>query len=234
LSKSIKSSNDSSCGRSGSIRTASCGYADMVLVGGSTSGGENVDALIRRIKRHTDVPVILFPGNSYQIAASADGILFLSLISGRNADYLIGRQVEAAPLIKACEIPVIPTGYIMVSSGGPLSTASYLTQTLPIPMSKPEVAAQTALAGEMLGMQAIYLEAGSGATQEVSSELIQRVKSSISIPLIVGGGISYPGQVVSAVLAGANVLVIGTAIEEDPEVLVSLRNAIRQQISVHE
>jgi len=140
------------------------GYADLILVGGSTSQEDNVDELIDELKQKVDIPIILFPGNSYQLSDKADGLLMLSLISGRNPEYLIGKQVEAAPIIKSMGLTTIPTGYIMIGSGK-ISSTSYMTQTLPIPEDKPELAAQTALAGEMLGMQAIYLEAGSGADQ---------------------------------------------------------------------
>lgn len=197
----------------------------MILIGGSTSNEDNIDELIVDIKSHTDIPVILFPGNSYQLSDKADALLMLSLISGRNPEYLIGKQVEAAPIIRSKGLKTIPTGYMMVGSGK-ISSTSYMTQTMPIPEDKPEIAAQTAMAGEMLGMRAIYLEAGSGSDQVISSEMIDAVREAVDVTLIVGGGIRYPEQVTEVFRHGADIAVIGTVIEEDPEVLVDFHRAM--------
>lgn len=201
------------------------GYGDLILVGGSTSTRHNVDELIEEIRAKTSLPIILFPGNSYQLSPKADALLVLSLISGRNPEYLIGKHVEAAPMIKSMGLDTIPTGYIMISNGK-ISSAAYMTQTIPIPQDKPDIAVQTALAGEMLGMKAIYLEGGSGAEGAIPEMLIKKVRKAIDITLIVGGGFRYPEEVHAAVKSGAEIVVIGTVIEEDPEILVDFHRAM--------
>jgi phosphoglycerol geranylgeranyltransferase len=186
---------------------------DLVFVGGSliTNGDlEKTIASIKKINAH--VPIIIFPGDEFQISNKADAILFLSLISGRNADLLIGKHVLAAPKIKREKIECISTGYILVESGK-LTTVSYITQTLPIPNNKPEIAAATALAGEMLGMKLIYLEAGSGADSSIDAKIISAVNSQLSIPLIVGGGVYSKKQIQNHFKAGADLVVVGTFFE---------------------
>ncbi len=195
---------------------------DAMLVGGSLISKGNVEETIEKIKKSFSGPVLIFPGDFSQASANADAILFLSLISGRNADLLIGKHVLFAPSIQQTGLEVIPCGYILVNSGTPTSV-EYMSNTVPIPHNKPDIAAATALAGEMLGLKCIYMESGSGAEHEVSSEMIRQVSSNIQIPLIIGGGIKTKAQLESAWNAGATMVVVGTAVEEDAGWLNSLR-----------
>lgn len=196
---------------------------DFFLVGGSLLIKNNLEETIVFLKKHSRKKVYLFPGNPAQICNKADGILLLSLISGRNADLLIGSHVLAAPHLKQSKLHIFPTGYILIESGTPTSV-SYISNTTPIPANKPEIAACTALAGEQLGLKCIYLEAGSGAQQAVPTETIKAVKKMIRIPLIVGGGIRSAAQIESAFTAGADIVVIGTAIEQDVQFLEKIKN----------
>jgi len=186
--------------------------ADFILVGGSLLFTNVLDAFVRKIKKHTDLPIMLFPGSALQISDEADGILFLQLISGRNPEYLIGNQVIAAPLLQQTQLEVISTGYILVESGRE-TTASYISNTKPIPAHKPEIAMATALAGQYLGHQLIYLDGGSGALHPVSESMIELVRKNIDLPIIVGGGIKNTRQLDAAYEAGADLVVIGTAFE---------------------
>ncbi|MCX7745039.1 MAG: geranylgeranylglyceryl/heptaprenylglyceryl phosphate synthase [Flavobacteriales bacterium] len=197
---------------------------DCVLVGGSLMLDNSLENCLTVIKKEYSGPVILFPGNTFQVHPKADAILFLSLISGRNADLLIGKHVEAAGIIKASHLEVIPTGYMLISQSQPTG-AQYMSQTLPIPHNKPEIAAATAMAGEMLGLQVLYLDAGSGASEPVHEEMIRAVKQYTSIPLIVGGGICKPTMAQKAWSAGANIVVIGTAFEKTPHLIASFTEA---------
>ncbi len=199
--------------------------ADFFFVGGSLLTENSFEQAIITLKTHSNIPVVIFPGNNYQLSKHADAILFLSLISGRNPEYLIGQHVIAAPFVKGTGIEVIPTGYILID-GGKISTTSYITQTVPIPADKPEVAISTAIAGEMLGMKMIYLEAGSGAKYPVSANMIKEVKKNIGVPLIVGGGIRTAEQAEEVCAAGADVLVIGNALEKNPELLMEISLAV--------
>ena len=198
---------------------------DVVLVGGSLLLNGLFEKTIEILKAETKVPVIIFPGNNYQVSSRADAILLLSLISSRNPEYLIGQQVIAAPMLRQAGIPVIPTGYMLID-GGRVSTTSYITQSLPIPADKTDIAMATAMAGEMLGLQAIYLEAGSGASRPVPVGMLQAVKNNVSIPVIVGGGIREPEQAEALSQAGANMLVIGNVLEQSPELLLELSLAV--------
>lgn len=199
---------------------------DLILVGGSLITNGFFDKCISLIKKHTTIPVIIFPGNIMQVNPDADAILFLSLISGRNPDLLIGKHVLAAPVLKKSGIEVIPTGYIIVD-GGRITSVSYMSNTTPMPADKHAIAATTAMAGEMLGLRCIYMDAGSGAIQPVSAEMIQAVKKQISVPLFIGGGIRTPEQARAACQAGADVLVVGNAIEKNPSLIPSLKAAIQ-------
>ena len=163
---------------------------DFIFVGGSLVTSDRMSYVINLIKSFTNIPCIIFPGNVIQVESAADAILFLSLISGRNPELLIGQQVIAAPILKRSQLEVISTGYMLVNSGKPTS-ASYISHTMPIPNDKPSIAASTALAGEMLGMKLIYLDAGSGAEHPVSPKVIRAVRSNVNCPLIVGGGINH-------------------------------------------
>jgi len=198
---------------------------DFFFIGGSLLLEKNFEATIEAIKSHCSIPVIIFPGSNYQLSSKADAVLFLSLISGRNPDYLIGQQVVAAPTIKKMDLEAIPTGYILID-GGRTSSTSYITQTMPIPHNKIDLAIATAQAGELLGMKLIYLEAGSGAKNSVSAEMIKTVKRNISVPLIVGGGIRTSEQAEEICKAGADILVIGNALEETPGLLMEISLAV--------
>ena len=207
------------------------GYADIILVGGSSSNQRNIDSVIQKIRLVTSLPILLFPGNSFQLSKLADGLLLPSLISGRNPDYLIGKHVESASIIHKSGIPVFSMGYILID-GGVQSASSYITQTTPIPLKQTNIAAQTALAGQLLGMKCIYLESGSGAKLPAKSEMISKVKSMINIPLIVGGGLKEPKDVVAAVDAGADMVVVGTILEEYPEHIISLYKSFAAHIAI--
>ncbi len=196
---------------------------DFFLVGGSLLLKNNLEETIVFIKKNSKKKVYLFPGNPAQISDNADGILLLSLISGRNADLLIGNHVQAAPLLKQSKLNIISTGYMLIESGTQ-TTVSYISNSTPIPANKPEIAACTALAGEQLGLKCIYLEAGSGAQNAVAKETIHAVKKMIKVPLIVGGGIKNKEQIETAFSAGADVVVIGTAIENDVNFLEKIKS----------
>lgn len=188
--------------------------ATHIMVGGSLIQKNEMDKYLSIIKGLTKLPVILFPGNYAQISNQADGILFLSLISGRNPEYLIGQHIHAAPLIKQTQLEVLSTGYMLIDSGAPTSV-SYISNTQPIPRDKKDIALATALAGEMLGMKLIYLEAGSGAQSPVPAPMIQLVSSHLKIPIIVGGGLRTPEAIQEAHQAGADMVVVGTAFEKN-------------------
>ena len=199
--------------------------ADFILVGGSLMTHDHLGETIQSIKDQTDIPVILFPGSLMQINDKADAILLLSLISGRNADLLIGTQVIAAPYLKKSRLELLPTGYMLIESG-PLTTAQYISNTIPIPRQKDDIAACTAMAGEMLGLRLIYMDAGSGAELPVPASMITKVRENISIPLIVGGGIRTPEQALASCSAGADVIVVGNAIEKDHSCIKEIAHAV--------
>lgn len=188
---------------------------DYFFVGGSLLKDNSLQKLVRFLKQHTDIPVILFPGNVMQLVPEIDAVLFLSLISGRNAEFLIGQHVLAAPLIYHYQIKTIPTGYIIIDGGKP-SSVSYISQTMPIPSDKPDIVLATALAGQYLGMQCVYIEAGSGALNSIDTTVIEKLKKTINIPILVGGGINNADKMHSLHQAGANLVVIGTAFEKQP------------------
>jgi putative glycerol-1-phosphate prenyltransferase len=199
---------------------------DYLFVGGSLLVNDNLDECIRLVKEETNLPVIIFPGSEMQVNGRADAILFISLISGRNAEALIGKHVIAAPYIRASGLEVIPTGYMLIESGN-ATTALYMSNSSPIPRDKHDIALCTAMAGEMLGMKMIYLDAGSGAAKPVPLEMIRRVKENLSIPLVVGGGISTPGLAAERSRAGADMIVVGTAFEKDPEMIKDIAAAVK-------
>ena len=188
--------------------------ATHVFVGGSSVENNILDDLIQQLKNKITLPILLFPGNPSQISDKADGILFLSLISGRNPDYLIEYQVNSVPILKKTSLEIIPTGYILIESGTETSV-SRVSQTQPLDRNNPNYVLQTAQAGEMLGKKLIYLEAGSGAKQTVPFEMITLVSINTSIPLLVGGGINDKKGIEKAYEAGADIVVIGTAFELD-------------------
>lgn len=201
---------------------------DFFFFGGSLLMRGRGEEQISILRENCNIPVILFPGSSLQIFQNAHGILLLSLISGRNPDMLIGKHVESAALLKASSLEIIPTGYILVESGSPTSV-SYISNTLPIPSNKPDIAVCTAMAGEMLGLKVIYLDAGSGALNPVPDVMIREVKKAIGIPLIVGGGITDPLKAKQALDAGADVIVIGNAIERNPDLIASISEVVKDR-----
>jgi len=207
------------------INLASENCIDFFFVGGSLVTTTNLSNVINQIKENVNIPVILFPGSSLQIDPGADGILFLSLISGRNPDLLIGQHVIAAPILKNNNMEVMPTGYILINSGKTTSVA-YISNTTPIPDDKYSLAACTAMAGEMLGLQMIYIDAGSGAEKEISAKMISSVRKAIGVPLIVGGGINTVQKALTALEAGADMIVIGNALEKDPDLLIDIADKV--------
>lgn len=198
---------------------------DFFFVGGSLLTTDSLDNCIKLIKQHCDMPVLIFPGNSLQISKWCDGFLLLSLISGRNAEMLIGRHVIAAPYLKLYGNEIIPTGY-MIIDGGKQTSVSYMSNTTPIPHDKDDIAMCTALAGEMLGLKLIYMDAGSGAINPISAEMISKVKHTIEVPLIIGGGINTPEKAATAAKAGADVIVVGNALEKSTDRLLEFAEAI--------
>jgi phosphoglycerol geranylgeranyltransferase len=188
---------------------------DYVFVGGSIIF-KDIDICISDIKNHTDKPVVLFPGHSTHISNKADAILLLSLISGRNPELLIGNHIVVAPKLKQSGIEIISTGYMLIENGKP-SSVQYMSNTQPIPREKIDIAVATAMAGEMLGLKMIYLEAGSGAAKPVKDEMIKKIKNQINIPLIVGGGLNTAADINSKFESGADLIVVGSAIEKNPD-----------------
>jgi putative glycerol-1-phosphate prenyltransferase len=199
---------------------------DMILIGGSLTV-ETTTTIIRQIKERCSFPLVLFPGNTFQFTPEADGLLLLSLISGRNPDLLIGQHIVLAQTIKRSGIETISTGYILVESDH-TTAVEYISNTHPIPRTKPAIAAATALAGMLLGNQLIYLEAGSGAYPPVPSAMISAVKESIDIPLIVGGGLRSINDITKALEAGADAIVVGNILEDKPELMDSFAKTIHQ------
>ncbi len=202
---------------------------DFFFVGGSLVTHYTQPDIIALIRQHTQTPVVLFPGNPLHIEPTADAILLLSLISGRNPDFLIGQHVVAAPLLKQSGLEILPTGYMLVDSGTQ-TTVSYISGTTPLPYDKPGVAACTALAGEMLGLKLIYLDAGSGARRPVPPALIAAVRETVSVPLVVGGGINSAEKAYDAFRAGADLIVVGNGIEQNPDLLPEL-SAVAQSFN---
>ncbi|MCU0419378.1 MAG: geranylgeranylglyceryl/heptaprenylglyceryl phosphate synthase [Cyclobacteriaceae bacterium] len=207
------------------VRLASENCIDFFFVGGSLVTTTNLSEVIQTIKENSALPVVLFPGSSLQIDPQADGILFLSLISGRNPDLLIGQHVIAAPILRNNPIEVLPTGYMLINSGRTTSVA-YISNTTPIPEDKYSLAACTAMAGEMLGLQLVYLDAGSGAEREINARMIAAVRKSVHVPLIVGGGINTAQKAANALEAGADMIVIGNAAEKDPNLLIEISDRV--------
>ncbi len=196
------------------IKNVNASITTHIFVGGSTVDENDTVALVRNIKKHTNLPVVLFPGDVTQITDQADALLFLSLLSSRNAEYLISKHVEAVSKLRDSSLEVIPTGYLLIESG--VKTAvEKVTKSKPIDRENIQYIVDTASAGQFLGMSLIYLEAGSGAKQPLTSEIIKAVKKELKIPLIVGGGLRTKYQIENAYLAGADMVVVGTAFEED-------------------
>ena len=198
---------------------------DYFLVGGSLVISSYLDECVQLIKRSCKIPVILFPGSPSQISKYADALLYLSLISGRNPELLIGQHVVSAPFVKKSGLEIMPTGYMVIDGGAP-TTVSYISNASPLPSDKNEIAMCTAMAGEMLGMKLIYMDAGSGAKKAISESMIQKVSSCIDVPLIIGGGITSAEKAYLNCKAGADVIVVGNAIEKDASLIKEIAAAI--------
>lgn len=207
------------------ISLAEKSAVDYFFIGGSLIVNNMLDEVIKTIKNRCSIPCILFPGNSYQLSYHADAILFLSLISGRNAELLIGNHVISAPYLKISPLEVISTGYMLID-GGISTTVQYISNTSPIPRNKEDIAVSTALAGEMLGLKQIFMDAGSGAKNCVPLDMIASVSGAVSIPVIVGGGISSGEQAKKIIDAGADVIVVGNAIEKGPKLISEISKAL--------
>ncbi len=198
---------------------------DYLFIGGSLLSRDLLDACLDVFKAGTDIPLVIFPGSVMQVNSKADAILLLSLVSGRNPDLLIGRHVEAVPYIKQAKIETISTAYLLIESGR-MTTAQYISSTLPIPADKAEIASLTAQAAEMIGHKIIYLDGGSGAMNTVPDNMISQVRKDVALPLIVGGGIRTPELAIAKCAAGADLLVIGNVLEEKPELLQQMVAAV--------
>jgi putative glycerol-1-phosphate prenyltransferase len=207
------------------LKLAEESKVDLLMIGGSILTNGNFEKCVATIKKRSKIPLVIFPGNDLQISSKADGILLLSLISGRNPEMLIGRHVIAAPLLKASRLEIMPTGYMLIESGKQ-TAAQYMSGTAPIPSDKDDIAMCTAMAGEMLGLKMIYMDAGSGAKNCVPAAMIKKVSSGIQVPLIVGGGINTPEKAVKACKAGADVIVVGNALEKNRSLLKKIAAAI--------
>ena len=207
------------------IEKAKLANVNLFFVGGSLLTNNSLDFCIAIIKQNCEIPVLIFPGNAMQVNNKADGILFLSLISGRNAEMLIGNHVITSPFLKESGIEVLPTGYMLIDSGK-ATTVSYMSNTTPIPHDKDDIAVCTAIAGEMLGLKIIYMDAGSGAKNSVSEKMIASVAKNIDIPLIVGGGIKSAEKAKEKCNAGADIIVVGGAIEKDSGLIKEIFDAI--------
>lgn len=206
------------------IELAQKAKPDFIFIGGSLTT-ESTDKAIESIKQNCNIPVVLFPGSASQFSPKADAMLYLSLISGRNPDFLIGQHVVSAPFIKKSGIETISTGYMLIESGSTTSV-EYMSNTRAIPRDKNGITVATAIAGELLGNKLIYLEAGSGAKLPVPQEMIEAVKKHISIPIIVGGGLRTKGDIQSAIKAGADIIVVGNILEKEPELMVEFGKVI--------
>lgn len=198
---------------------------DYFLLGGSLVISNHLDECVQHVKKNCPIPVILFPGSPTQISKYADALLYLSLISGRNPELLIGQHVISAPFVKQSGLEIMPTGYIVIDGGAP-TTVSYISNASPVPADKNEIAMCTAMAGEMLGMKLIYMDAGSGAKKPIHESMIEAVAKNISLPLIIGGGIKDPEKAYLNCKAGADVIVVGNAIEKDASLIKEISAAI--------
>ncbi|MDO5972203.1 geranylgeranylglyceryl/heptaprenylglyceryl phosphate synthase [Flavivirga aquimarina] len=207
------------------IEKVNASVTTHIFVGGSTVDENTTETLVEEIKKYTKCPVVLFPGDVTQITGKADAILFLSLISGRNPEYLIGKHIASISKLEETNLDVISTGYILIESGKE-TAVERVTGTEPLSRANIQYIVDTAKAGELLGMKLIYLEAGSGAKLAVSKEIISKVKEALNIPLIVGGGIKNKKQIESAYNAGVDLVVIGTAFEEDESFFDDLRSPL--------
>ena len=200
-------------------------HVDYLFVGGSLVISNHLDECIQHIKQNCHIPVILFPGSPSQISRHADALLYLSMISGRNPELLIGQHVISAPFVKQSGLEIISTGYMVIDGGAP-TTVSYISNALPIPSDKNEIAMCTAMAGEMLGMKIIYMDAGSGAKRAITESMIEKVAKCIEAPLLIGGGITNAEKAYLNCKAGADIIVVGNAIEKDAGMIKEMSAAI--------
>lgn len=207
------------------VRLAIDSEVDYFLVGGSLVVSNYLDDCLIRIRQNCSIPTVLFPGSPSQISKYADALLYLSLISGRNPELLIGQHVVSAPAVKKSGLEIMPTGYMVVDGGAP-TTVSYISNASPLPSDKNEIAVCTAMAGEMLGMRLIYMDAGSGAKRPITESMIEQVAHSIQVPLIIGGGIIHPEKAYRNCQSGADVIVVGNAIEKDPSLIREMSAAV--------
>jgi phosphoglycerol geranylgeranyltransferase len=198
---------------------------DYFFVGGSLVISNHLDECIRQIKTSCNIPVILFPGAPSQVSRYADALLYLSLISGRNPELLIGQHVVSAPFVKQSGLEIMPTGYMVIDGGAP-TTVSYISNATPIPADKSDIAMCTAMAGEMLGMQLIYMDAGSGAKRPITESMIEKVARNIEVPLIIGGGITNAEKAYLNCKAGADMIVVGNAIEKNASLIKEISDAV--------
>ncbi len=204
---------------------------DYFFVGGSLVISNCLDDCIQHIKASCNIPVILFPGAPSQVSKYADALLYLSLISGRNPELLIGHHVISAPFVKQSGLEIMPTGYMVIDGGAP-TTVSYISNASPIPSDKNEIAMCTAMAGEMLGMKLIYMDSGSGAKRPVTETMIEKVSSHIEVPVIVGGGITEPEKAYLNCKAGADIIVVGNAIEKDASLIKEMSDAVHSSVHI--
>ncbi len=207
------------------VRLALEAKVDYLFVGGSLLISNHLDECVSQIKAICDLPIVLFPGSSSQVSKYADALLYLSLISGRNAELLIGQHVVSAPFVRSSGLEIMPTGYMVIDGGAP-TTVSYISNATPIPSDKNEIALCTAMAGEMLGMKLIYMDSGSGAKRPITESMIEMVARHIEIPLLVGGGINTPEKAYLNCKAGADVIVVGNAIEKDSSIIKEMAAAV--------
>lgn len=207
------------------VSLALAAKVDYLLVGGSLLISNHLDECVSQIKAICDIPIVLFPGSPSQVSKFADALLYLSLISGRNAELLIGQHVVSAPFVRNSGLEIMPTGYMVIDGGAP-TTVSYISNATPIPSDKNEIALCTAMAGEMLGMKLIYMDAGSGAKRPITESMIEMVASHIEAPLIIGGGINTPEKAYRNCKAGADVIVVGNAIEKDASLIKEMAAAV--------
>jgi putative glycerol-1-phosphate prenyltransferase len=207
------------------IKLSLAAKVDYFLVGGSLVISNHLDQCVQHIKHNCDIPVILFPGSPSQISKYADALLYLSLISGRNPELLIGQHVVSAPFVKQSGLEIMSTGYVVIDGGAP-TTVSYISNATPVPWDKNEIAMCTAMAGEMLGMKLIYMDSGSGAKRPITESMIKIVAEHIEVPLIIGGGIIHPEKAYLNCKAGADVIVVGNAIEKDASLIKEMSDAV--------
>lgn len=207
------------------LELAHAAKVDYFLVGGSLVISNYLDTCVQFIKKNSSIPVILFPGSHTQVSKYADALLYLSLISGRNPELLIGQHVISAPAVRKSGLEILSTGYMVIDGGAP-TTVSYISNASPLPADKDDIAMCTAMAGEMLGMKLIYMDAGSGAKKPITESMIETVSRHISVPLFVGGGITNPEKAYLNCKAGADIIVVGNAIEKDETLIMEMASAV--------